>query len=158
MSLAISFQDHFTMICSQGQPLLTVSCQYEREPPSPRLTPWGAYRSHASSSTQIFLVQSPSLLPFTHTLTGVLPLIHEKFYSRVVRIVLLLLDQKVQKMDNYLLQTTKLTDSRQKSPNFVTARPQGKVPFYQHRALADKRWLRLHVLHYQIFMCLFIVK
>ena len=44
--------------CSSGQ-YLTVSCQYEREPPSPRSTPWGAYRSashkrHRSSFTTAF--------------------------------------------------------------------------------------------------------
>ena len=36
------FQDCFTIFAAQAH--LTVSCHYGRQPPSPRSTPWGAYR------------------------------------------------------------------------------------------------------------------
>ena len=38
------FQVCFTLLAAQANHL-TVSHQYEKEPPSPRSTPWGAYRS-----------------------------------------------------------------------------------------------------------------
>ena len=56
MSLAISCRDRFTFAV-KATSLYTVSCQYEREPPSaPDHTPWGAYRSHLPQAvTQILL-------------------------------------------------------------------------------------------------------
>ena len=64
-----SYQMHFTIsIVNAAQANhLTVSCQYEREPPFPRSTPWGACRS-ASHKQHRSSLQSPSVLPFTHTL------------------------------------------------------------------------------------------
>ena len=52
------FQVRFTLLAAQANHL-TVSHQYEKEPPSPRSTPWGAYRSaslmcHRSSFSQAF--------------------------------------------------------------------------------------------------------
>ena len=44
MSLPVSFQMHFTIAAAEANHY-SVSHQYEREPPSPRSTPWGAYRS-----------------------------------------------------------------------------------------------------------------
>ena len=61
------FQVCFTLLAAQANHL-TVSHQYEKEPPSPRSTPWGAYRS-ASLMRRRSSFHKPSVLPFTHTLT-----------------------------------------------------------------------------------------
>ena len=62
------FQVRFTLLAAQANHL-TVSHQYEKEPPSPRSTPWGAYRStslmcHRSSFSQAF---SAAIHTHTHT-------------------------------------------------------------------------------------------
>ena len=44
MSLPVSFQMRFTIAAAKAHHY-SVSHQYKREPPSPRSTPWGAYRS-----------------------------------------------------------------------------------------------------------------
>ena len=69
------FRDCFTMHAAKAN-YLTMSCQYEREPPSPRSTPWGAYRS-ASHFVQYTQLQSSSVLPHKHTLhTNTMVIIH----------------------------------------------------------------------------------
>ena len=62
------FQVRFTLLAAQANHL-TVSHQYEKEPPSPRSTPWGAYRSASLMRRRSSFSQAFSAAIHTHTHT-----------------------------------------------------------------------------------------
>ena len=63
-----SYLLHFTLFPAQATFLHTVSFLPEGEPPPPRSTPWGAYRSGLSGGAAPLIVW-PFCAAFTHSLT-----------------------------------------------------------------------------------------